>query len=274
MLNYNFIHPEILYKLKKPIKVLGFADDPYSTYIRGIPYLWAFDAAFYTSPGYSNNIDFSTGINRWTEIPTMWWPLVTSKFDRPSIPSDDFFKNRNIDLVYVGNYCGPKLERLIRLKKHFGERLRVHGHWPLNGYIGIARALKGRPLYPHRVTALSASARTSLYWNTKICINMHVSDSPSECGNMRTYEAPAHGMMMICDKASANGHAEIFEPNKEAVYYEGIGQAIELIENYLHHDEKRIGIAKAGYERFWRDYEWEKNLLKLLNWCAIVRRAH
>jgi spore maturation protein CgeB len=100
---------------------------------------------------------------------------------------------------------------------------------------------------------------------------MHFSDIPSECGNMRTYETPAHGMLMICDKASANAHACIFEPDKEAVYYDNIDQAIELIEYYLHNEDERMKIAKAGYERFWRDYEWESNLLKFLKWCESVR---
>lgn len=51
--NYNPIHPDVLYhELKKPIKVLGFIDDPFSSYVRGVSYLWAFDGAFYISPSY------------------------------------------------------------------------------------------------------------------------------------------------------------------------------------------------------------------------------
>jgi spore maturation protein CgeB len=78
-------------------------------------------------------------------------------------------------------------------------------------------------------------------------------------------------MMMVCDKAAANAHARIFEPDREAVYYDSIEQAIEAIEYYLAHDEERVRIAKAGFERFWRDYEWESNLLKFLKWCESLR---
>jgi spore maturation protein CgeB len=100
---------------------------------------------------------------------------------------------------------------------------------------------------------------------------MHFSDLPSECGNIRTYETPAHGMMMVCDKAGVEAHSKIFEPGKEAIYYDSLDHAIELIEHYLHYNDERVNIAKAGYERFWRDYEWEKNLLKFLRWCENVR---
>ena len=46
---------------------------------------------------------------------------------------------------------------------------------------------------------------------------------------------------------------------------------IELIEHYLVNDDERVRIAKAGFERYWQDYEWEANLLKFLNWCDGVR---
>jgi len=266
-LQYNFIHPEILTKeLAKPVKVLGFVDDPLSTYVKGIPYLWAFDGAFYISPGYIDSIPFQQAISRWTNAPTTWWPLVTAPFQRPVNQDEEFFRKRAIDLTYVGNAYGPKIDRLIRLKKRFGDRFKVHGRWPFKGYHGFMRALQGKPIFPHRVTSLSNQQRTELYWDTKIGFNVHFSESPSETGNMRMYETPAHGMLMVCDKASADAHANVFEPGVEAVYYDTIEEAIELIEYYLYHESERTRIAKAGFDRYWQDYEWEKNLLRLLDW--------
>jgi len=249
-LHYTFIHPEILSReLKKPIKVLGFADDPISTYVRGIPYLWAFDAAFFISPSYIDNIPFATAIKRWYDKPTTWWPLVMSSFNRPEREDDAFFSKRDIDLVYVGNPYGPKVDRLIHLKRHFGQRMRIHGRWSLNGYVGFVRGLLGKPIFPYRVTSLTPAERTAIYWRAKI------------------------GMLMVCDKASANAHARIFEPNQEAVYYDTLDQGIELIEHYLknENENERVRIAKSGYERFWREYEWENNMLKLIQWCEKIR---
>ena len=74
---YNPIHPEVLYNdLPGPIKVLGFVDDPFSTYIRGIPYLWAFDGAFYSSPSYNDRLLFKHALERWGCQQSYWFPLA------------------------------------------------------------------------------------------------------------------------------------------------------------------------------------------------------
>src|SRR5947209_12408686 len=74
---YNPVHPEVLCRdLRKPVKILGFIDDPFSTYVRGIPYLWAFDGAFYISPGYNDQFFFRDALARWGCEQSYWWPLV------------------------------------------------------------------------------------------------------------------------------------------------------------------------------------------------------
>lgn len=274
MSTYNFIHPELLVReLRKPVKVLGFIDDPLSTYTRGIPYLWAFDAAFFISPSYLDNLTFENAIERWGGKPARWWPLVPFPFQRPERADEAFFRDRDVEVVYVGNPSASKVDRLIGLKRHFGKRLHVHGRWPFKGYVGFVRGLLGKPIYPHRVSSLSPDARTALYWRTKIGLNMHVSDSAFETGNLRMYETPAHGLMMVCDKAGANAHERIFEPDREAVYYESTEHAIELIEYFLRHEDERVQIAQAGFSRFWRDYEWETNLMNFLRWCESLRTS-
>jgi hypothetical protein len=274
MATYNFIHPEILRReLAGPTKILGFVDDPHSTYLRGIPYLWAFDGAFYISPSYVDGLAFSKALSRWTDKPTIWWPLVPSSFERPANVDADFFTRRDVEVAYVGNPTGSKMERLIKLKKHFGDRLRIHGRWRFKGYIGLARGLLGMPILPQRITSLTVPERTQLYWRARIGFNMHVSDERYETGNARMYELPAHGVMMVCDKAGADAHAEIFAPNEEAIYYDSLEEAIELIEYYLVHEDKRAGIARRGFERFWRDYSWNGNLQKILDWASALRRS-
>ena len=88
------------------------------------------------------------------------------------------------------------------------------------------------------------------------------------------YETPAHGMLMACDKAAANTHARIFEPKTEVIYYDSLNEAIDLIEYYVIHEEERIRIAQAGYERYWQDYQWEPNFLRFLDWASSIQRAH
>ena len=101
---------------------------------------------------------------------------------------------------------------------------------------------------------------------------MHYSETPSETGNIRMYEVPAHGAMLLCDKATRDSHSTIFKPDVEAVYYDSTCDAIDKAEYYFVHEDERIAIAKAGYERFWKDYEPGKTLKELLDWAVSIPR--
>jgi hypothetical protein len=291
--NYNPVHPEILDRyLRKPIKILGFVDDPISTYLRGIQHLWAFDGAFYVSPSYSQRQLFKDALQQWGCSQSKWfpcippirvevapgqdtfWPLAIPRTELPA-RGDQFFRERDLDLIYVGNQYGPKVNRLIELQKHFGPRIKIHGRWKLAGYGGMVRGLLGKPVFGGRVRPISEETKRALYYRTKIGFNMHFSDSPTETGNMRMYEVPAHGMMLLCDKAALNAHEQVFAPDKEAVFYDSIEDAIEKAEYYLNHDEERATIARAGFMRVHRDYDGESNLKALLDWAmGLARRKH
>jgi hypothetical protein len=269
---YNPIHPQVLHReLSRPTKILGFIDDPYSTYVRGIPYLWAFDGAFYISPSYDENRLFADALREWGCGRATWFPLVPHRHPRFE-PTEDFFLARDVDVVYIGNGYGDKVARLAQLKRHFGNRLRVHGHWALRGHVGWVRGLAGKPLYPHHVSPLSDAERRALYLRSKIGINMHMSSTPTETGNMRMYEVPAHGAMLICDKAARNAHELIFTPDVEAVFYDDVSDAIARIEYYVAHAAERIAIARAGFERVRRDYDFERVLKGLLDWASNFPR--
>jgi hypothetical protein len=269
MSTYCPIHPEVLNRLTKPVKILGFIDEPNSTYIRGVPYLWAFDGAFYISPSYDDHNDMATQLAHWGKDKTHFWPL-TSNIQNFNADKN-FFSKRENEICYVGNYYGSKIDRLIRLKCHFKSRFAIHGRWPLNGMAGFFRPLISKPIFPCRVTSLTAQEKTNLYLNTKIGFNMHLSDMPRETGNMRMYEVPAHGMMLLCDKAALGKHNNIFKENIEAVYYDNIEHAVELAEYYLDNEVERTRIARAGYERFHSDYGWKQNVISLLDWASGLK---
>jgi hypothetical protein len=273
MATYNPLHPEILRKqLPLPTKILGFIDDPYSTYVRGIPYLWAFDGAFYISPGYDERRLFADALREWGCRAAWWFPLVTQPFPHFE-PTDDSFRARDIDVVYIGKAYGNKIDRLVRLKRHLGNRMRVHGRWALRGHVGWVRGVVGKPVYPYRVSPLSDAERCGLYLRAKIGIDIHLSNTPAETGNMRMYEVPAHGAMLLCDKAALNAHALIFKPDVEAIFYDNLADALAKIEYYVAHPAERIAIARAGFERVRRDYDSERVLRGLLDWASGIRRS-
>ena len=105
---------------------------------------------------------------------------------------------------------------------------------------------------------LPQSQFVATYQRTKIGINMHMSYGPS---NLRMWQLPINGVMQITD--NPKGTEELFELNKEIVCYENgdMDEAIDKIKYYLDHNDERIAIARAGYERALRDYSYEKCFL-------------
>src|SRR5262249_1934483 len=250
MATYNPLHPEILYKeFRKPIKILGFIDEPNSTYLRGVPYLWAFDGAFYITPSFNEDFLFPDALKRWHCEQSYWFPQVPPRVNAmdeiewPLVPArseasrtgDSFFHDRALDVIYVGGFYDPKVDRLIQLKKKFGSRMQIYGRWPITGYSGLARGLLGESAIWSKIRPVLNDVRTKVFYRTKIGFNMHLSQVPRETGNMRMYEVPAHGMMLLCDKAGLDAHERIFEPDKEAVFYDSMKDAIDKIEYYLEH---------------------------------------
>jgi glycosyltransferase involved in cell wall biosynthesis len=264
---YNPLHPEMLAdRLHDKIKVLGFTDDPHSTYVRGIPYLWAFDAAYYISPGYSPSMGFAELFNRVGFRRVRWLPLA-QPIAYPQLSIDEI-RNRSINIAYVGCPTGSKVDRLLALDRAFGREFALYGRWRLGGYYGYVRPLIGEQPFFRRVRPISPEGKAALYRNTMIGFNMHVSDRPSECGNMRTYETAAFGMMPLCDRAGLNLQRQIFDEGTEAIYYNNIEEAVELARHYVSHPEERARIAFAAHRRTCAEYSWDKVTHDFLEWLV------
>lgn len=67
----------------------------------------------------------------------------------------------------------------------------------------------------------------------------------------RCFEIPATKTMML--SVYTEDIASMFEPDKEAVYFNSKGEFVEKVQYYLEHKEERENIAKAGYERLMVD---------------------
>jgi hypothetical protein len=268
---FNPIHPEILqYEVPGPTKILGFIDDPGASYTRGVPYLWAFDGAFHISPSYDEFHSFENIMDEWGCRHHRWWPHGARHIE-PDY-SDEFYRERDLDLVYVGGSYGDKTNKLKQLKAHYGDRFLLHGRWPLRGCHGFVRGFLGRPFFFYKVTSLSEDEKRNVYTRCKIGFNLHLSDVPRESGNMRMYEVPAHGMMLVCDKAGLDLHQAIFKDGAEAIFYDDLDDAIEKIDYYLAEDGERMRIARAGHRKVSDEFWWEDKLRDTLDWAWQIRK--
>ncbi len=271
----NPFHPEWLAStFPNIIKIYGMIDDPVCTYHRTLSELWAFDGVFYVSPGY--NEYFTT-----EEFIKLYNPSLSSHFlpharynsytaEHDSLISSSFDK-REKGVLYVGQYYDSKINRLIELNRSLGTEFDVFGRWPYKGYKGYLRALQFKAPFPRKVNWLTEEEKFLKFTQYKICFNMHW-NKERETGNMRMYQAPFYGMMLLSDKAAKNQHEIIFD-DTEAVFYENIDEAIEKAKYYLGNDKARIEIAKRGYCRAKSYYTKETVWRNLLNWAFNLKNG-
>ena len=269
----NPFHPEWL-KLKFPntIKIYGMIDDPACTYHRTLSELWAFDGVFYVSPGYSELYTMKEFIQAYNPKLSSYF-LPHARYNNLTVDHINMvrqsFNKRTGDVLYVGAYYESKIERLIYLKQELGDKFNVFGYWPYNGFRGLLRAFELKRPFPHRVKSVTESDKFKLFMQHKICFNMNWNEK-RETGNMRMFQAPFYGMLLLCDKSAKNQHEIIFNTN-EAVFYDGIEDAIEKIKYYLKNDSERIKIAENGFNRAIKDYNKDKIWIEFLNWSINLK---
>lgn len=279
----NPFHPEWLFmNFPDAIKIYGCIDDPVTTYKRTAASIWAFDGAFYVSPGYDDCF-YMDEILKAMGVPSFWWPMSYGRITNEHVMRvRESFKSKTKSIVYIGNLYGPKFERLVKFKKAFGKDFSIYGRWPLAGFGGMLLGpfrffgkLGGSQkscFFPYRVRSITEQEKEQIYLDSKICLNMHYSIN-RETGNMRMYECVYWGNMLLCDKAAQDAHERIFKPDIEAVYYDNIEDAMEKAAYFLNHDAEREKIALAGFERYCRDYDTDKQLLLFLDWCISLKKA-
>ncbi len=254
------------------IRILGCFDDPQKTYSQTLPVLWAYHGAYYCSPSYSRTMLFHEALNQFGMKNSHWFPLSYTDPTSDHIRAvEAMWANRNSHAVYIGKCYGNKVDKLAIFNGAVGGRLNIYGQgWPLGGLAGFVAPLKGRRFFPKWVRPITEEMKRNVYLSSLIGFNMHLGDY-EETGNMRMYEVPMHGAMLLCDAAGCNAHEAIFEPDREAVYYRSIEEAIEKCLYYFKHPEQAIFIAQRGFQRAIRDYRPKKIMEDLLNWASSIR---
>jgi spore maturation protein CgeB len=261
--------PEWIYKeLQGLKKYFACMDDPHKAYERTINSLWAYDGAIYWTLDYDDLYSTEQMLRLWGAKKIYWWPASWTRYS-PSLKDEVFKRKQRLrGSVYVGAYYGEKLDRLAAFKKKFGNEFSVYGNWPQNGFVGYLAPLKKRAFFPYQVKPINNAERSKVYLNTKIGFNMHLSLTPREFGNMRTFETTLHGMMLLSDKGCGEGYKKIFTPGEEAIFYDTLEEAVDLARYYLNNHSIRERVAEAGFDRAWRDYNPTKVFTDLLLWAT------
>lgn len=237
------IHPEFL-KYLPTFNCYFFCDDPEDSPWQSAKVAKAFDAACYA------NIASSFQYESWGCRRHSWLPIFTSPSDIPAPAERDVVLNgiRSESVVFVGgldDYSSYRGRRLERFAKAFPKGVFMGRGWPAGG--------------------VDDDELTPLYLRSRIGFNCHRTTGPI---NRRMFQLPAHGVMQICDNKTGLG--QIFALGKEVAGFDTVDEAIELTRHYSEHDKEREAVARAGYERFWKDYHaganWTRLRDKLLEW--------
>jgi hypothetical protein len=270
----NWFPPEWLVENTGPLaRVLGCFDDPHKTYTATVPALWAYHGAYFCSPSYSRTKTFRAVLEMFGMKNTHWFPLSYTKPTADLVAAvEKSWGRRKAQVIYIGKCYGSKVDKLAQFNRGINGQLKIFGgNWPLAGLAGFVAPLRGRKFFPKWVRSISQIQRQKYYLESLIGLNMHQGDG-EETGNMRMYEVPMHGAMLLCDKAGLDMHKDIFKPDIEAVYYDCTQGAIEKCLYYFKKPNDAIKIAQKGFEKAKTHFKPEKVMVDLLNWVEMMRK--
>jgi spore maturation protein CgeB len=241
--NGSNVHPEIVRHFRT-INVYSCFDDPESSARLSKPVAHAFDIAMV------GNIAEIETYRLWGIQNVHWWPLGfrADDFDATLTEAQIVEERRDVDITLLCERNSAwRRARVDQVAMAFPQGIFRGPGWP-TGF-------------------LPEKERIPLLRRTKIGVNIHNSTGPI---NFRTYYLPANGVMMVCDNKSFLG--KIFELGKEAVGFDTIPEAIELVRYYLKHDDQRREIAAAGWKRAVRDYNEVAVFRRMVDAIATVKR--
>lgn len=150
------------------------------------------------------------------------------------------------DVSYVGNASPSKLEWLVDVARHIGDRrFIVIGHrWK--------EAARGTPLEPFILGhALVGDYFARAVEHSRINIAFHMGKGGSQgwedLVSTRTFEIPASGGFMLhVDNAEVRA---LYEPDREVALFSSKAELIDKIGYYLEREDERLAITRAGHER-------------------------
>ncbi len=156
------------------------------------------------------------------------------------LTEDDIVKFGS-DVLLIGRYEPDNRRECIGALLDAGVHMRLFGTgW--DHY--LSRKLKNtfgksiRPVYGEDYTKALCSSKIVLNFQAKL---------NKDTSTIRCFEVPACGALLLSERT--NELMELFEEDKEAVYFSDSSELVEKVKDLLNNPEKRNAIAKAGHRR-------------------------
>ena len=94
-----------------------------------------------------------------------------------------------------------------------------------------------------------------------MAINRHGDIAEGHANNMRLFEATGMGALLATE--AADNLAELFEPGREVLAYDGADDLVEQVRHLLAHEDERRAMAAAGQQRTLRDHGYDGRIATL-----------
>lgn len=165
-----------------------------------------------------------------------------------------------IDVLFIGRAEQERFKSMNYLASN-GIIIHVYGTgWDKKHYQNIPKYLKiyNSPLYGEKYSRTISCSKITLGFLSKINQDQYTS---------RSIEIPACGGLLVAERTQK--HLELFEEDREAVYFDNDEELLEKITYYLGHEDERKQISKNGYRRCLNSgYSYDdmaKRILKEIN---------
>jgi len=233
---------------------------------------WLLDNPFglYGSTNYVSNLDeydyvFSFDASyvpllkkKYKKVKFYFLPVgVDPSIHREIVPAKE--RKYIADLSFIGTY---DKDREDVLKNLAGYELKIYGyHWD---------KCKDPKLLPKiqkeifKANKTDEGAREVCRHNNlaKINLNIHAKQSMDGGLNLRVFETLATNSFLLTDYVK--GMEKMFKLNKEIICYRNLKELRQLVDYYLEHDDERLKIAKAGYERVLKEHKVVDRIKEML----------
>lgn len=175
----------------------------------------------------------------------------------PRILGDLNGTGQQYDLVFIGGLSGVQHEPGARMLEEICRHLDVQ----IWGY-GIEGLPESSPLRARFRGPVWGTAMFQTLRAARMVLNRHGPIALNYANNLRLYEATGVGALLLTEAGQNLG--EIFEPGREVVTYQDVGECIEKAVHFLSHEDERASVAAAGHRRVLRDHTYAQRVQELI----------
>ena len=160
------------------------------------------------------------------------------------------------DILFIGYPEKERIESILYLAKN-GFQIDIYGYpnaWEKSNIKHKNIVNHKNSLFGEKYSEAISNSKITLCFLRKINRDLHTS---------RSIEIPACKGFMIAERT--NEHLDLFEENKEAVYFSNDCELLEKVKYYLENEKERLSISNNGYNKcVKKDYSYDNMVKKIL----------